>query len=408
MDFELHYTQEQEEFRKEVQAWLDANIPKDVELPEDPDDIEPDTDLYKLIRECRRKLAQKGWWAPTWPKEYGGGGLSMAQAMVIDEELDERPLSRFGAADNGSLAVSFSGDILVWGTEEQKKRFLPLLLSGTVNVWQGYTEPEAGSDLASLKTTAIRDGDDYILNGEKVFAGTKFPAEYILVLAVTDPEAPRHRNIGQFLVPTDLPGINIKFMPLLSYGCPGKRHIFFDNVRVPAMYQVGPETDGWKMTQTHLEVEHGGGGSITRRDRILDNVLAYCKETKRNGQPLSKDPDVRNALVEIYIQGEIGRLFGMRMYWMRHTKKRGVGYEGTQNHMHRKASSQQAAALYNEVLGPAVLMKEPKWAIVRGALEYMQQTSMDMSATGSFEVDKLIMARRMGISKTRETTAAYV
>ena len=408
MDFELHYTQEQEEFRKEVSEWLDANMPLDFEPPEDPDDVDPDSELYKSALEFRYKLGEKGWFTPTWPREYGGGGLSVDHAIIIAEELAKRP--NYDMGDNGNIGVTlFAPAIMIWGTEEQKKRLLPLLLKGKINVWQGYTEPEAGSDLAALKTTAIRQGDEYILNGEKVFLGTKFPVDYIFTLAVTDPNAPRHHNIGSFMVPANLPGIKIEFLPILSYEVPGKRHVYFDNVRVPAICLVGGETDGWQMTQTSLELEHGAGGVAVQHDRLFERVVAYCNETKHNGQPLSKDPDVRQALVEIYIQNEIKRLFELRNYWMRHAKKSGVGYEGSQTSLQRKTTLDKSAALYHDVLGPSVLIKDPKYALLKGALEFHQQSSLsNWAAAGSIEILKLVMARRMGIARTKEKAAAIV
>lgn len=406
MDFELHYTEEQEEFRKEVRAWIDASVPPKFEQPEDPRNIT--YDLYKQAREFRHKLGQKGWLVPTFPKEYGGGGLSVENATVIAEELANRDedIPPF-VGDNG--VSLFVPAIMVWGTEEQKKRFLPPMCSGEVITWQGYTEPDAGSDLASLKTRAARDGDDYIINGEKIFIGASFDADYIFTLTVTDPTAPRHRNIGAFMVPADLPGIKIIDLELFAEsGQPGKRHIFFEDVRVPATHLIGGETDGWQVTQSVLEVEHGAGGVAVQRNRFFDRVVAYCQETQRNGQPLSQDPDVQLTLVDIYIHSEIGRLFGLRNYWMRHAQKQGLGYEGSQTSLHQKANAPKIGAAYLRILGPAALLNDPKWAPLRGAVELQQRNSLCTHPGGTVEVQKLIMARRMGISRTREKAAAFV
>ena len=406
MDFELHYTEEQEEFRKEVRAWIDASIPPKFEQPEDPRNIT--YEQYKLAREFRRKLGEKGWLVPTYPPEYGGGGLSVAHAIVIAEELAERDedIPRF-VGDNG--VALFVPAIMVWGTEEQKQRFVPPMNRGEVVTWQGYTEPEAGSDLASLKLRATRDGDEYILNGEKIFIGALYDVDYIFTLAVTDPAAPRHRNIGAFMVPANLPGIKIIDLDLFAEaGQPGKRHIFYEDVRVPATHLIGGETDGWPVTQSVLEVEHGAGGVAVQRNRFFERVLAYCKETQCNGQPLSKDPDVRQGLVEIYIHGEIGRLFGLRNYWMRHARKPGLGYEGSQTSLHMKTSAPKIGAAYLRILGPAALLSDPQWAPLRGAIELQQRNSICTHPGGTVEVQKLIIARRMGISRTREKAAAFV
>ena len=406
MDFELHYTEEQEEFRKAVQAWIDANVPGKLEQPEDPKKIT--YDLYQQAREFRQKLGQKGWLVPTYPTEYGGGGLSVAHAIVIAEELSERDddIPHFFGDNGVSL---FIPAIMVWGTEEQKKRFLPPMCRGEVITWQGYTEPEAGSDLASLKLRAARDGGDYILNGEKTFIGASFDVDYIFTLAVTDTDKPRHHNIGAFMVPADLPGIKVIDLDLFSEaGQPGKRHIYYEDVRVPATHLIGGETDGWQVTQSVLEVEHGGGGVVVQRHKLFERVLAYCKETKRNGQPLNKDPDVQEALTEVYILSEISRLFDLRNYWMRHAKKHGVGYEGSQSSLHRKSIGDKIATAYLQVLGPSVLLNDPKWGPLRGALELQQRNSICTHPGGTIEVQKLVMARRMGISRTREKAAAFV
>ncbi len=403
MDFELHYTPEQEAFRKEVRAWLNANIPKDYEHPHDPEDIT--YEQFKIARAFRRKLGQKGYLAPTYPKEYGGGGYDMEHAMIIEEELAERDEMPRVIGDNG-LAL-FIPAILVWGSEEQKKKFLPGMLKGEVITWQGYTEPDAGSDLASLKTRAARDGNDYIINGEKIFIGADYDVEYIFTLAVTDPTKPRHHNIGAFMVPANLPGIKKIRLNLFAWGGqPGKQHVFFEDVRVPAGNLIGHETNGWQVTQSVLEVEHGGLGGAVQRNRLFENMMSYIRETEVNGQPLSKDPDVQQEMLDVFIRNEVSRLIGLRNYWMHHAKKHGVGYEGSQTSQYRKSSGIKTAAAYQRILGPSALIKDPKWSPLKGAVQVHQREGICTHPGGTIEVQKLIMARRMGISRTKEKAAA--
>jgi len=406
MDFELHYSEEQEEFRKEVQAWIDANVPPNLEQPEDPKNIT--YELYQQAREFRRKLGGKGWLVPTFPKEYGGGDLDVAKAIIIAEELADRDadIPRI-LGDNG--VSLFIPAIMVWGTEEQKKRFLPAMCGGEAITWQGYTEPDAGSDLASLKSRAVRDGDEYVINGEKIFIGSSFDYDYIFTLAITDATAPRHHNIGAFMVPAGLPGIKVIDLDLFAEaGQPGKRHVFYEDVRVPATHLIGGETDGWQVTQSVLEVEHGGGGAVVTRHRQLERVLAYCQETQRNGKPLSQDPDVRQELVNIYVQSEIGRLWGLRNYWMRHAQKPGLGYEGSQTTLHHKTFAPKMGAAYLRILGQAALLDDPKVAPLKGAMELQQRNSICTHPGGTVEVQKLIIARRMGLSRTQEKAAKFV
>ena len=214
MDFEPRYTPEQEEFRREVSAWLKEHVPTGVEHPADPADLT--WDQYQLRRELGRKLGDKGWLWPTAPAEYGGGGLDVDSAVVIEEEIDSFGLTLPPYYDSGGRLGGNS--ILVWGTEEQKQAFLPPIFTGRVRTWQLLSEPEAGSDLANVKTQAIRDGDEYVLNGQKIFVGSDHGCDYMWTITVTDPEAKRHENLGWFMVPSHLPGITIQPMDLLISG----------------------------------------------------------------------------------------------------------------------------------------------------------------------------------------------
>jgi alkylation response protein AidB-like acyl-CoA dehydrogenase len=272
MDFEITYTEEQERFRAEVRAWLDANAPTE-DLPSD--EAEMSEEQRRAVREFRRKLGAKGWLAPTWPKEYGGGGLSSAHAVVLNEELARRKVPM--AYDLG-LSLGAPA-IMVHGTQEQKDRFLPPILKGEVITWQVFSEPEAGSDLASLKTRAERDGDEYIINGSKQFVGhIGSRPDYLYTLVNTDPEGPRHENISAFLVPAHLPGISIVPMDLIAGE---KQFVYFDNVRVPREYLIGAENKGWMVANTTLELEHGGrgspGGEGTGRTTRLAEVIEYLR-----------------------------------------------------------------------------------------------------------------------------------
>src|SRR5439155_10472060 len=177
------------------------------------------------------------------------------------------------------------------------------------------SEPEAGSDLAGVKMTAIRDGDDYVLNGTKLFIGSDHGADEMWTLAVTDPGGKRHENLAWFMVPGDSPGIKVVPMDLLGAAIPGgpgsagdhhKNTIFFDDVRVPAFRMVGGENNGWKVATTHLEVEHGGTGRPTPLP-IVAQFFAYCRETTLDGRPMIDHPDLREALAEIHSLSEINR-----------------------------------------------------------------------------------------------------
>ena len=294
--------------------------------------------------------------------------------------------------------------ILVWGSEEQKQFFLKLIFRGEVRTWQLLSEPEAGSDLANVKTTAIRDGDDYVINGQKVFVGSGLGCDYMWTITVTDTEAKRHENLGWFMIKADLPGITIQPMDLLISGGESgagsgvKNTVFFDNVRVPAFNLIGGENQGWKVATTHLELEHGTGGRISR-NWLVDRMFEYCQTTQRRGQPMSKDPEVRDRLVDIYIEAEITRLFNLRNYWMRHSGAN-ITYEGPQASYFRKQSGLRQATAILDILGPAAMTYDPELGAGEGHVEaYMRSALVALHPGGTTDIQKVIMARRIGIGR---------
>ena len=404
MDFESEYTPEQEAFRTEVREWLRDNLPDDLVEPADPADLS--YEQYQKRRTLGRKLGEKGWLWPTAPTEYGGGGLAMDYAIVLEEGLDELGLALPPYYDTGGKLGGAT--ILVWGTEEQKEHFLPPIFKGLVRSWQLLSEPEAGSDLANVKTTAIRDGEAYAINGQKVFVGSAHGADQLWMLAVTDPDAPRHENLSWFMVPADLEGITVAPMDLLISGGEGgagsgiKNTVYFDNVRVPAFNLIGGENQGWKVAGTHLELEHGTGGRVARNWPV-ERLFDYCRNAQRGDGPLTADPDARDLLVDIHIDAEIGRLFGLRNYWLRHSG-RPVSYEGPQLSLHRKVSGLRIGEAILKLLGPYALTNDPQWGVADGHIEAHQRSSIvAIHPGGTSDIQKVIMARRIGIGRaTRE------
>jgi len=408
MDFEPTYTPEQEEFRQEVREWLKENVSPDISHP--PDSINITEEQYQLRRALGRKLGEKGWLWATAPEEYGGGGLALDHAVVIEEEVDSYGLTVPPYYDSGGRLGGAS--IMVWGTEEQKQTFLPPIFRGEVRTWQLLTEPEAGSDLANAKMSAERDGDEYVINGQKIYVGSSLGADYMWTITCTDNEAPRHQNLGWFMIPADLPGITIQPMDLLISGGEAgagsgvKNTVFFDNVRVPAFNLIGGENEGWKVATTHLELEHGTGGRIAR-NWLVDHLFEYCRENKRNGQPLTKDPEVRDKLIDIYVEAEIARLFNLRNYWMRHSKA-DITYEGPQASYWRKMSGLRMSQSILEILGPSALTYDPQWGAADGHVEAHQRSAIvAIHPGGTADIQKLIMARRIGIGReVREKAGA--
>jgi alkylation response protein AidB-like acyl-CoA dehydrogenase len=397
MNFAIEDTPEQRALRAEVRAFLEENVPANIEYPIDPADLS--YEQYQIRRELGRKLGAKGWLYPTMPKEYGGGGMSVDQAAVLDDEMTRIGLALPPYYDSG--AKMSTPTILVWGTEEHKRRFLPPMCRGEVRTWQLLTEPGAGSDLAGVKMTAIRDGDVYVLNGQKVYVGSSYGADYSWTIVVTDPKGERHKNVSWIMIPMNLPGITITPMELLASGgeggtgCGEKNVVFFDNVRVPADHLIGGENNGWKVATTHLEVEHGGMGRLADRE-VIDQFIEHCRE-RRDGHAITDDPDARAGLVELYIESQITRLFGLRNYWLSRAHQPRT-YEGAQYSLRRKLSSLDIAERMLRIAGPSALSRDPQLGAVRGAIEYFQRDAITGLHPGATtDIQRVIMARRIGI-----------
>ncbi len=221
MDFSNDYTKEQEEFAKEVNAWLDENIPGDLENPRDI--LKMTREQWEKRRELTRKLGENGWLYPEYPREYGGGGLSADRSAVIQGELTKRQTSLPPHYDSGRLAAP---TVMACGTEEQKQRLLPPMLKGEKVTWQLFTEPEAGTDEANQQTNALRserEGDHFLVNGNKIFVGGLYsPPDQFLLLTRSDVDAPRHQNLAMFIAPADLPGVEIHPLDLFPTGTFGQ------------------------------------------------------------------------------------------------------------------------------------------------------------------------------------------
>jgi len=403
MDFTTHYTEEQEQFRTEVRAWVDENIPEDKRRPIDPEMLTDGqegalSDLYWFWREKHKELAAKGWLYPTYPKEYGGGGLSGEHETIIEEEFSRG--SVVGGFTNGLVFPT----LLVWGTEEQKQKFLIPLLSAEKVAFQNFTEPNAGSDLASLQSRALREGDEWIITGQKQFVSGAGTPDLLFGPMMTDPDAPRHRNLGFFMIENPSEGLEIVRQELLG----GRRQnrIFMDGVRVPGDNLIGGDHQGWQVTQTTLEQEHGGRGQAFPRDDDLINMITYVKQTKHDDGVLGNDPVVRQKAMVSYVATHINTLLAKRNYAMYQARQE-MSYHGSQSSMYRKLYRLENSLRELEIMGPYALLgtEEPR-APFGGRPEVNQRSSLQgLHPGGTVEVQKVIIARRIGISRTQERAA---
>jgi len=395
MDFAPSYTPEQESFREEVRSWLDDHAPVIAGDQDSPEN-------YAKFRQLGRDLGQQGWLRPTAPVEYGGGGMGFEETVVLYEEMSRRDLSIPPYYDSGGWLGGAS--ILVWGSDEQKQSLLPPIFKGDVVTWQLLTGPEAGSDLAGTQTDAVRDGDDYIVNGEKIYVGGSNGVDVLWTLTRTDPDGERHKNLSWFMIPADLPGITIRPMDLLGDGGEGvgsgvKNTVYFDNVRVPAERLVGGENNGWQVATTHLELEHGAGGSVAR-NLWFSRALDWARERQLNGRPLVENSDAQDRLVEIYEKTEIQRLFGIRNFWMNRTHQ-AMTYEGPQSSYFRKLSGLDITTALHELFGPYALTNDENTDFSEGALDsYQRSAIVSLHPGGTADVQKVLMARRIGMGRS--------
>ena len=400
MDFEITFSLEMEAFRSEVSGWLDQNRP-DFSLTDTyAEDADYDDKEWQRRFSFRRKLGGQGWLYPTAPKEYGGGALTPDHAIIIAQELEQRGIPNL--QDLGHMA---SGCILVWGSEEQRQRFARPILTGEASTWQVLTEPQGGTDLASAQTRAVLEGDNYIVNGNKVFVANRYPADFLWTLVNTDPGGERHQNLTYLMIPANLPGITVVPMNLLS-GFKGG--LFFDNVQVPVSCRIGPENEAWTTVATsNMELEHGGGGSIGT-DKQLQAVIAFLKEMKAKGESLLEHEGLRDLFARVYIERETERLFGLRNFWMRNSRIP-MGHEGPQLNHWRKGHPHSFARAVQNILGYYALTQDLAYAPEEGMLERQQRGAFSSHhAGGGFNIQATILARRLGVGRTRREEAGPV
>ncbi len=338
---DLTYPADTEPFRAEIRQWLIDNLPDGWGTPG-----------FSMTREERKafltqwtaKLFDGGWICASWPAEYGGKGLSLMEQVVLNEEF---------ARAEAPLRADFFGDTLVgptilqWGDERQKKEFLPRILKGTIAWCQGFSEPGAGSDLASLSTRATLDGDEWVINGQKVWTTQAQFADYIFLLARTNPDAPKHAGISYLLVPMKQPGIEVRPIAQID-GSADFNEVFFADARCPKDNVVGGVDNGWKVAMTTLGFERGSSATTGHRrfQRELDQIIA---EAKKNGA--SADPLVRQRLATAWSKVKIMEINGYRSLTDALNGTHHMAALGAANKMYWSEFHQQTMELAMDILG---------------------------------------------------------
>jgi 3-oxocholest-4-en-26-oyl-CoA dehydrogenase alpha subunit len=387
------------EFRKEVSAWLAEQMRGHDHLRWSASwSTREDEKEYKFRRGLAEKLGAKGWLFPIYPKEYGGAGLTVDHQMVLETEIFKYGLNLSHVFY--TLARIVAPVLIRWGTEEQKREFLPPITRAEICVWQVLTEPHGGSDVANCQTKAIRDGDDYIVNGQKVMVGHHLPPDYLWTLVCTNPQGKRHENLGWLHIPANLPGITIQHMYLMM-GI--KNAVFFDNVRVPAKYLIGGENNGWKVASTHMELEHGGDGRVSV-DPVVERVVEYCQNNHVGGRPLIEDDKVRDVIADIMIELNTLRRFNQRNFWHRFAKIPHP-YGGVQQRYFQRTARLRNGERLQQIMGCDALVQDLSVHEVVDFEYCVRSGPGQLHGGGTLDTDRLIFARRLGLGRPTQEKA---
>ena len=301
------FTAEEKKFRDDLARFLDDELPAGWVGPAD----EASDDGWALSRRIRRGLAEHGWLTMSWPAEYGGQDAAPMMNLVFAEEMSYRRApgnDRFGTRMLGPTLMRF-------GSEEQKRKYLPDIANGGIQWCQGYSEPNSGSDLASLQTRAVLEGDEFVVNGTKIWTSLAHRADMIFMLVRTDPDAPRHSGISLILCDMRAPGVEVT--PIINMsGSHSFNQLTFDDVRVPAENLVGELNDGWRVGVTLLNYERSGIDYVAWAQRTLDELIEFARSNLGpEGLPLAKDPDVRRRIADLDVEIEGSRLLAYEVAW---------------------------------------------------------------------------------------------
>ena len=385
MDFK--FSTEEETFQNDVNGFLKQELPSDWtgETAYASSD-----DGWNFNLKMKKKLAEKGWLTLGWPKEYGGMEASIMSQVLFNEQM---AYNRAPGIDIWGIKM-LAPTLMVHGTEEQKQRFLPPVANGEVQWCQGYSEPGSGSDLASLQTRAEVDGDEYVVNGTKIWTSNGHRADWIILLARTDTDAPKHRGITMLLVDMKTPGISVN--PIVNMaGMHEFNQVFFDNVRVPKRNLVGEENRGWYVGATLLDFERSGVQYSAEARRTIDDLVGFIKDNPSSNFDLSGREHLRNRLADMAIETEVRRMISYN-----------IGFMQSQGFVPNKEASicksfstemeQRVAETGMHILGLyGQLTSDSKWAPLRGRIErtFLRHHSATL-ASGTSEIQRNIIATR--------------
>src|SRR5262245_20630468 len=389
---DLNLTPVQQQFRDELRAWLETNVP-----PPFSGSIneEEKGEYFNYLRQWQKKVFDAGWAGISWPTEYGGRGVALIEQAIWTEEwarAEAPPLIN-------ALGLGLIGPtIIAVGTPEQKNRYLRKILS-CEEIWcQGFSEPNAGSDVAGLSTKGVLDGEDFVVNGQKIWTSLAHVADWCLLLVRTDPNAPKHKGITALLVDMHSPGIVVRPLKQMT-GDASFNEVFFDNVRVPVANVLGEINKGWGTAIATLmnERAHLGTGTYIAFKRNLDQLIARASQIKRNGKPVSEDPVIRQKIAQAYTELEVFRLTNTRALSKMHQNSI-PGPEGSILKIQWSEYNQRFQQIAMEVLGPYGQLHgfdNGQWVF-----NYLRTRANTIEA-GTSEIQRNIVAERvLGLPKS--------
>jgi len=386
MDFK--FTQEQEVMREEVRDFFkeeERNAPQEW-FGKHEEELETDT-KWAYHKSVEGKLAQKGWLSLPWPREYGGQELGVVEQAIFSEV---RSYHRVPGVSTGTQIVAPA--LLEFGSEEMKKEWLPRMARGEITWCQGWSEPNAGSDLASLTTRAAEDGDDYIINGQKIWTTWAHRADYIFLLARTEPDAPKHRGLTYFLSKMDRPGITVHPLYFMNQARV-YNEVFFDNLRIPKRNIVGQVNQGWYVTMAGINFERSGTGGAASLQRDLEDLVQFYRETGHHGQAIARNTVVRWKLADLAIDIAAARQWAYYVAWLQ-SKNPSVATEPSASKYFITELGLRLANTGLEVMGLYGTLKQgSRWAFLKGKFEHLCQLYLGGTiGGGTTEIQKNLIA----------------
>lgn len=385
---EFGFSEEQEKLRQEVRDFFMNELPEDCTPHISPLREE----LQSFWLQLQKKAGEKGYLTPGWPKEYGGMGLSSADQGIVEEEQGYASIVWPAA-----LALRLCGPgLILFGTDEQKKEFIPAITRGEEVWFEAFTEPDAGTDEANMQTRAVEDGDDYIINGQKVFISGAYKPDWLYTEVRTADVIPKHRGLSLFMIPADTPGVTIRPLPTMGFGI--QNEIFFDDVRVPKKNMLGELNRGFYHAMEVFTFERSGTQGPASAKRSLREFVQFCKEEKRNGKPLFDDPQVREKVAQMAVENEVRWLIGWHAQWWQDERERLGPKPYDLSGFCMKKYTTKHAEVMSDIIGTyGQLKKGSKRAKNVGRtvdVETAWQAARSLHAAGTWEVNKIVLAGR--------------